>query len=231
VLRKVELQALKDGLVKHRITGGELMAMTEKQKERLIKTGEYDRPKIHAPKKLDIACGQRKTEGFKGIDMGGNADIVHDLMDFPWPIKASSVKEMVCNHFVEHIPHEAPIRLKDSNWEYDGFYMFFQEVYRVAANGATIEITHPYSRSDRAFWDPTHTRYIHETSYYYLNREWRTAQMLEHYIPDINFDVVTIDGQMIPDDIISRNIEYQNHARTYWFNVVNDLHIILKVVK
>lgn len=183
---------------------------------------------LAAPRRLDIACGQRKTKGYRGIDLGGDADITHDLMSFPWPIKAGCVKEVQCHHFVEHIPHAAP---HPQRWDYDGWFMFFAEVYRICSNGATIELTHPYSRSDRAFWDPTHTRYIHEMAYYYLNREWRTANGLDHYIPDVNFEVVTIDGQLIPDDIVARPAEYQTHARTYWFNIVNDLHVILKVVK
>jgi hypothetical protein len=110
---------------------------------------------IHAPRKLDIACGQRKQAGYKGIDIAGNPDIVHDLNDFPWPIKTSSVKEVFCSHYVEHIPHWMP------GWERDGWWMFFDELYRIMAKGATALFFHPYAKSDRAFWDPTHTRYVH----------------------------------------------------------------------
>lgn len=189
------------------------------------KLGELLPAKVEpvAVRKLDIGCGKRKTKGYKGIDLGGDADISHDLFSFPWPIKTGSVKEIQCNHFLEHIPHYRP------EWNgQDGWWMFFSELYRIMAKDATAEFTHPYSRSDRAFWDPTHTRYIHEMSYYYLNREWREMNQLDHYMPDVNFDIVTIDGQLIPDDIVARSDEYQTHARAFWFNVVNDLHVILK---
>jgi hypothetical protein len=37
---------------------------------------------------LDIACGQNKADGWVGIDIAADthADIVHDLLSFPWPI-------------------------------------------------------------------------------------------------------------------------------------------------
>ena len=192
---------------------------------RVLKAVPPEPAKLHAPRKLNIAGGQRSITGFKNIDQGGNADITHDLFSYPWPIKTGAVKEVQCHHFLEHIPHYRP------EWDKDGWWMFFEEVNRICANGATLEFTHPYSRSDRAFWDPTHTRYIHEMAYYYLNREWRVANGLDHYMPDVNFEVVTIDGQLIPDDIMARDDNYQAFARTYYFNVVNDLHVILKKEK
>lgn len=177
-----------------------------------------------AVRKLDIACGQNKTKGFKGIDRYEGADITHDLFSFPWPIKTSSVKEAVCNHFVEHIPHSRP------DWDFDGWFMFFAEVHRISANGATITLMHPYVWNDRAFWDPTHVRFIHWMSYYYLNKEWRTQQGLDHYAPDIDFEIVSIDGQMA-DTFASRNDEAQNFAREFYKNSVGDLQVILRVVK
>ena len=126
--------------------------------------------KLHAPKKLDIACGQNKQKGFKGIDIAGDADIFHDLNEIPWPIKSNSVEQVFCSHFVEHIPHWRP------GWEADGWFSFFDELYRVMKPDATAEFIHPYVTSVRAFWDPTHVRYIHEVSWHYLNVELANRQ-------------------------------------------------------
>lgn len=54
--------------------------------------------------KLDIACGQRKQEGFMGIDICDipGVDIVWDLETFPWPIWNNEVTDFVCSHYVEH---------------------------------------------------------------------------------------------------------------------------------
>jgi len=178
--------------------------------------------KIHAPKKLDIACGQNKQPGFKGIDIAGDADIVWDLNEIPWPIKTNSVEEVFCSHYVEHIPHRQP------EWDRDGWWRFFDELYRVMKKGGTADFIHPYSRSDRAFWDPTHERFIHEMTWYYLNREWRVGNGLDHYPVSCDFEVVVIDALGIADEYMARNLEQQNFARTHYFNVIPDLRVQIK---
>ena len=188
------------------------------------KNGKTD-IQIHAPKKLDIACGQNKQAGFKGIDIAGNADIVHDLNEIPWPIKTSSVQEAFCSHYVEHIPHMQP------EWDRDGWWRFFDELYRVMKNGATVEIIHPYAMSARAFWDPTHTRYIHEMTWHYLNPEWREANGLDHYPVACDFEIVTMSMLGVSDDYLSRNHEAQNFHRTHYWNVVADLGVLIKARK
>ena len=181
--------------------------------------------KVYAPKKLDIACGQRKQEGFTGIDIAGNADIIHDLNVIPWPIKTSSVENVFCAHYVEHIPHHR------EGWERDGWWRFFDELHRVMKVDATAEIIHPYVRSDRAFWDPTHVRFIHEVTWHYLDRNWREAQGLDHYPVECDFEVVTLSLLGLPDDYLARNVENQNFQRAHYWNVVNDLGVLLKARK
>lgn len=178
-----------------------------------------------AVKKLDIACGQNKQPGFKGIDIAGDADIVHDLFEVPWPIKANSVEQVFCSHFVEHIPHWRP------GFEKDGWFRFFDELHRVMKRDAVAEFIHPYVMSVRAFWDPTHERFIHEMSWYYLNAEWRQANGLDHYPVECNFEIVTIDGVGLPDEFVARNLETQNFQRTHYWNVIPDLRVLIKAIK
>jgi predicted SAM-dependent methyltransferase len=178
--------------------------------------------------KLDLGCGQRTTEGFKGVDImdGDGVDFVVDLFQYPWPFEDRSVREVVSNHVIEHIPHYRP--------EYggvDGFWMFFNELHRICQRNAKVTISCPYAKADRGFWDPSHTRYIHEMNFYYLSPEWRQAQGLDHYPVTANFEVVTIDGLGVPDDIQNRNLELQAQARSYYWNVVTDLVVHLKAVK
>lgn len=176
--------------------------------------------------KLDLGCGLRPTEGFKGVDIAGDADFVVDLFQYPWPFKDRSVREVVSNHLIEHIPHYRP--------EYggvDGFWMFFNELHRICQRNAKVTLTCPYAKGDRAFWDPSHTRYIHEVNFYYLNPQWLKEQGLTQYPITANFEVVTIDGLGVPDSVTNRNLEYQAEARLYYWNVVTDLTIHLKAVK
>lgn len=190
-------------------------------------------PVLFAPKKLSLGCGETKPDGWFGIDISQDApgvDLVLDLLPspwVPWPIKTGSVRQVECLHFVEHIPHWRP------GWTQDGWFLFFQEIYRVCAKNATIKIVHPYCHSGRAHWDPTHERSIHEFSWYYLSREWRQFQKLDHlpYPVGVNFEVVTIDGSMQTDEFLTRNDKQQEFAREHYLNVVADLGVTLKVLK
>jgi SAM-dependent methyltransferase len=176
--------------------------------------------------RLDIACGQNKQEGFTGIDIAGDADIKHDLMRTPWPIDDASVDETFCSHFVEHIPHYRP-----EFGGVDGWWVFFNELHRVCAPGAKLVFVHPYVKSDRAFWDPTHTRFIHETTWYYLDAAWREAQKLDHYHATCDFEVVVISGNGLADSLAARNHEYQAFARQHYWNAIPDLVVELKARK
>ena len=139
------------------------------------------------PHKLDIACGDRKMPGFTGIDLGADADIVWDLFRYPWPIANGVVEEVYCSHFVEHIPHWRP------NWNgREGWWLFWEEVARVCRPDAQVLVIHPYLKSVRAFQDPTHERFIPESTWYYLDRQWREGQRLEHYDTTADFEVVDV---------------------------------------
>lgn len=183
--------------------------------------------RLHAPKKLSLACGQAKPEGFFGVDYANieGVDLVHDLLQFPWPIKTGVVQEINCSHFVEHIPHWRPGFTKD------GWFHFFDEVFRISKKGAVCTFIHPYAMNARAFWDPTHERYIHETAWYYLSKGWRTMQNLDHYQTDVDFEVIVIEGLGVPEEIQVKHHEAQAYARNHYWNVISDLLVRLKVVK
>jgi hypothetical protein len=176
--------------------------------------------------RLDLACGQNKQEGFTGVDIAGDMDVKHDLMVTPWPFKTNTVDETFSSHFVEHIPHYRP----EFNGA-DGWWVFFNELYRVCKKDAKCVFYHPYSRSDRAFWDPTHTRYIHELTWYYLSKEWRQAQKLDHYHAECDFDVVVVAGTGMDQQISLKHHEAQAFARQFYFNVIPDLQVELRVRK
>jgi hypothetical protein len=181
-----------------------------------------DEPKIWAPKRLDIAAGRNKRDGYVGIDLEPDSDIVWDLFRFPWPIKTGSVQEISVSHFAEHIPHYRP------EWGVrDGWFLFWEEVHRIAKKGALIHVVHPYVMSARAFWDPTHVRFIHEMSWYYLDKPWRELNGLGHYT-EADFEVVVISGTGIADDISTRTPEHQAYARAHYWNVIPDLAVELK---
>jgi predicted SAM-dependent methyltransferase len=193
-----------------------IAAKPAKRKPRVPKTRSY---------RLDLGCGQAKQEGFTGVDIAGDADVIHDLFSFPWPFPDSSVEEIHASHFVEHIPHYRP------DWDRDGWWMFFNECYRICKPDAKLTFVHPYVKCDRAFWDPTHTRYIHETTWYYGDRQWREQQRLDHYPADCDFEVTLIQGTGVDQDVAARHHEFQAVARHRYWNVIPDLIVELKARK
>jgi SAM-dependent methyltransferase len=169
--------------------------------------------KVEAPRtpvKVDLACGQNKTEGFVGVDASPceGVDIVHDLTVAPWPFEDGSVDEVVSNHFVEHLDGEQQM-------------LFFNELWRILKVGGTARIVTPNGWHSRAWQDPTHKRPIVPEVFYYYNRPWREANRLTHYPITCNFD--TVVNMSMSNDLVGRSDDYRNHAMKHYVNVIEDL--------
>jgi hypothetical protein len=134
--------------------------------------------------KVELACGTRKKEGFKGMDRVAieGVDIVHDLFSFPWPLKDESVYEFNTEHFFEHIPHHI------AGCNMDGLFAVMEEVYRCLMPEGTIRVVTPYYASKEAVQDPTHCREICEVTYDYFNQNVTKAMGIGHYMPKCNFE-------------------------------------------
>lgn len=176
------------------------------------------------PRRLDLACGQQPSRGFVGVDLAGQADIVHDLLVPPWPFGESTVREVVCNHFVEHIPHWRP----DFNGV-DGWWIFFNELWRVCEGGALCTFVHPYAKHHRAFQDPTHTRFLVEQTWAYLDENWRVEQKLDHYDARCNFVVKSCQG--LGNDQVPQRAKIDDEWRTRHWDVLPDLRVEITAVK
>lgn len=178
---------------------------------------------VYEPK-VDLACGQNKKDGFFGVDIAPteDADLVWDLGRAPWPFATDSVEEAYCAHYVEHTyPVGGPN---------DGLISFMNELHRVCAPDAKVEIIHPYAQGKRAFQDPTHTRYINEVTWWYFNRDWMRAQKLDHYPITANFEIVNIGHGWYPGWELRSQPTQEFGAEHYW-DVVTDLFVTLRAVK
>ena len=190
--------------------------------------------------KIDLACGDRKREGFYGIDIAPipGVDLVHDLSIYPWPIETDSVDEVKCSHYVEHIPHiDIKGLIKESNSfdefkskvieSKDGFINFINELYRIMKPGGKAIITMPYYTSERAFQDPTHTRYIGETAFLYLSKDWMIANKLEHYGIECDFDITI--SYLIDNELTLKSEEVRQKAFRRDWNSIQDM--IIELIK
>lgn len=186
--------------------------------------------------KLSIACGQNIPEGFVGMDIAKIKGVkyIGDILDFGeksvWKqIADNSVDEIECSHFIEHIPH--------GDGFHDPFFNFFDEVYRVLKpakfspdnpnipTSGFARFVAPYYSSMRAWQDPTHQRAISDMTFYYLSKEWREANKLDHY--DVNCDFKFVGSYNIDGNLLNRNIEYQQTAFRTQINAINDIIALL----
>lgn len=167
--------------------------------------------------KLDLACGNRKTEGFTGVDMtleGTQADLVVDLEMYPWPFEDNSVEQIACNHYIEHT---------------GDLMAFMDEVHRVLKPGGIATFVSPYWSSVRCWQDPTHKRAISEQTYYYFVESWRKENGLLHYPIKANFEILDFSYHVNPDfqDIKGPDLEY---ASKHLLNVYDDIRAVIKKI-
>lgn len=184
-----------------------------------------------APVRLDLAAGQNPRPGFQGVDLF-TGDVRVDLLSFPWPWADGSVDEVVCSHFVEHIPmgfvdEAGTVHHMPGLGRKDLFLAFFDELYRVLKPGGRAEIVVPYLMSHRAFQDPTHRRFICEASFSYLMKPWRDANRLDHY--NVGCDFVAEACIPVTDPVEGARVpEVQAARRQHMWNVVHDMVIVLR---
>ena len=167
--------------------------------------------------KLDLGCGSNRREGFKGVDFvkTDQTDYVHDLFAFPWPFADSSVEEVNCSHFFEHVPHH--LRPK-----------FMDELYRIMVPGAKAQFVTPYYTSVRATQDFTHEwPPVSENSYLYFNKGWREQNKLTHGHYALKCDFDFSYGFAVNASWSARNDEARSFAVRNYVNAVDDLHVTL----
>lgn len=96
---------------------------------------------------LDIGCGSAKFPQAVGLDISSDtdADIVHDLDEFPYPIESGSFDQILLQDVIEHV--SKPITL-------------FEELHRIGRPGARVQVRTPHFSSALAYGDPTHRHYF-----------------------------------------------------------------------
>lgn len=114
--------------------------------ERLTDPHQFDL-KAEGGRILDVGCGSAKTPGAVGLDVSPDtqADIVHDLDVFPYPIEDSSFDHVLMQDVLEHVA--SPIRVLD-------------ELHRILRPGGRLQLRTPHFSSVLAYGDPTHQHYF-----------------------------------------------------------------------
>jgi SAM-dependent methyltransferase len=107
---------------------------------------------------LDLGCGDRKQEGFVGMDVRAldDVDITWDIEKFPWPVPDACCHTVVASHIVEHIKPWFTIPL-------------FDEAWRVLKEGGKFLVATPYAGSPGFWQDPTHCNGFSHVTFQYFD--------------------------------------------------------------
>jgi hypothetical protein len=174
-------------------------------------------PTAAQPVRLDLGCGQHKREGFTGVDSSPECqpDIVCDLSKAPWPFEDNSVDEVHSSHFIEHLTGAERA-------------VFFNELYRVMKKDAKGTFIVPHENSIRAIQDITHQwPPVSEGFLFYLSKEWRVANGIDHYHP-LKCDFIATWGYGFADPAwATRQDEARVFGVKHYNNVAADLHFNL----
>jgi predicted SAM-dependent methyltransferase len=211
----------------------------------------YERGNVPHANYLEPLPEECYEPGWVNIDKFPHAGIEEtiNLFTFPWikstthlPFTTDSIDFIYASHFVEHIPHE--VKVADHiplGWKeyrnfvenYDGFFVFFAEVWRILKPDGLIHVRCPYATTYDALCDPTHTRFITPGTFGYLTDVEEDAPF--NYKNHSRFQIIGNMGWRMP-------MEWHDKAKNYTsegfqdlmrnnYNVVSEIRITLRAVK
>jgi len=167
--------------------------------------------------KLDLGCGNKKKEGFTGVDIVSlpEVDIVMNLEEFPWKFGDNSINEIYCSHYIEHTAD---------------LVKFMEELWRITKPNAKTTLIAPYYSSIFAVQDPTHKRLISTETFLYFNKKWRESYTIGYYPIKADFEILTI-GVAYNPEWAGKNENELLYARRHYLNVIDHISAELKTLK
>jgi hypothetical protein len=107
---------------------------------------------------LNLGSGKKRFPDAVNLDLVADTqpDVVWDLNQFPWPLPDNHFERVRAYDVLEHL---------------ENTLLVMQEIHRVCAPGARVEITVPHFSSGNAFTDPTHRHYFSLFSFHYFTGE------------------------------------------------------------
>ena len=201
-----------------------------------ITRGWPDASEIPSGRKLNLGSGRiclPNEDGWVNVDIvpSEGVDVRCDLFSFPWPFQDNSVDYMLAVHIVEHVPHQ--VYSTRCGWQrplaLNGFYAFFNEVYRILRPGGYICVVVPYAYSRGAVMDPQHTRFLLPESFGYL-----AGQEDDNYDYALPFRFEAINNTPylmgLPWTGGMTQLQFEQSVQTLW-NVVDVMRVDLRPVK
>lgn len=185
-----------------------------------------------APLCLNLGCGSNKIDGYVNVDRDGDPDVRHDLETFPWPWETGSVSSVLMSHVLEHLAPDVPT-----------YRRLWQELYRVCAPDARVEIRCPHPRHDNFLDDPTHIRAVTPRQFTLFSQRfnaecarngWANSPLGMHW--GIDFEIETVE--LTPSKLwLDAHPGQEGNASRLAFdaavkpNQIEEFCVVLRVVK
>jgi len=171
--------------------------------------------------KVNLGSGNTKVPGFINLDIDPsvNPDILCDIQT-SLPFENDTVDEIRAYHIFEHIG--------------DRFFNLMQEMYRICANGAIVDVRVPHHRHDYFFGDPSHVRPITIES---MKRFSKTPDnTLQSFGILLNVDFVVISHNYILEPFFESQFktlpeDQCNMIARIYNNVIQEIHFKMRVNK
>lgn len=149
--------------------------------------------------RINLGAGEDTAEGWINVDMMDlpNIDVVHNLMNFPYPFEDGIAQEIKAVDVIEHLPPYIG--------EAHGVIKFLEECHRILAPGGTLFIQTPGWKADFLWIDPTHVRGF-------------DVQSMDFFDPDKHYGKTT--GFYSKCKFKVKSEELENHNIRFWMEKI-----------
>ena len=173
---------------------------------------------------LDLGCGNRKREGSIGIDINPktNADVIHNLNDFPYPFEDSKFDEIYADNVIEHLNDVIKV---------------MEELYRIGKPGGLIKVDVPYFRAHWAYIDPTHKHFFTTQSFSYFDPQHINNKLFPYSSVTFKIEKIIfnekISSRIIKSIVKSFANKYPILYETYIISILpmDELSFYLRIIK
>lgn len=122
--------------------------------------------------KINLGSGMSPLEGYVNVDMIplDTVDVVHNLMDFPYPFEDGIADKISAIDVLEHLDNYTDRTSPDENFHAKPTVIcFMEECHRILKPGGELFIQTPSWDSENFKIDPTHVRGFHLRAFEYFD--------------------------------------------------------------
>lgn len=126
--------------------------------------------------KINLGAGSEPEKGWVNLDWipGPGIDVIHNLLETPWPFPNECADEMLARDVLEHMPNFTDDKQSTP-------IAFIEESHRILIPGGKLFMTVPHWQSRNLWIDPTHVRGYDELSLDYFDPSKELGQFYGYY--------------------------------------------------